>query len=134
MTTAPARSPHIPYTASAFRDLCEMVGPIGWQEHSACRTADWRLFSPPEDGERLRSYPVRAVEAAAFCRRCPVLADCRQFADENREVGVWAGTWRVLATTWRSKADSAEADPNYKITPLPLRLPAARKYVRSTTS
>lgn len=136
MTLAPARSPHIPYTASAFRDLCEMVGPPGWREHSACRNADWRLFSPPEDGERQRSYPTRAVEAAAYCRRCPVLEQCRTYADENREVGVWAGAWRnkINPTLHRGSDLPAADDPNYKITPIPLRLPAARKYVRSTAS
>jgi WhiB family redox-sensing transcriptional regulator len=55
-----------------------------WHQHGACRGADPSLFFP-EQGESVK-------EAKAVCARCPVRADCLDYAMENHEVvGIWGG-------------------------------------------
>lgn len=52
-----------------------------WQEHAACRGVGAHIF-----------YEARyADEAAAFCGRCPVTAECHDAAVAGGEHGVWAG-------------------------------------------
>ena len=55
-----------------------------WHQHGACRGADPNLFFP-ERGESVK-------EAKAVCERCPVRAECLDYAMENHEVvGIWGG-------------------------------------------
>ena len=55
-----------------------------WHQHGACRGADPNLFFP-ERGESVK-------EAKAVCARCPVRAECLDYAMENHEVvGIWGG-------------------------------------------
>ena len=55
-----------------------------WHQHGACRGADPNLFFP-ERGESVK-------EAKAVCARCPVRAECLEYALENHEVvGIWGG-------------------------------------------
>ncbi len=44
--------------------------------------------------------------AAALCRPCPVLALCRQAADEVKATYVWGGVDRTTATPTRPKRAS----------------------------
>ncbi len=55
----------------------------GWVSRALCRTTD-------PDGLFVRGAAQR--EAAAFCRRCPVMRECGAEALDNRvEFGVWGG-------------------------------------------
>jgi WhiB family transcriptional regulator, redox-sensing transcriptional regulator len=57
-----------------------------WRSMAACRTADPEIFFP-EAG----AYSGR--QAKLTCSRCPVRAECLQFAlDHGEEFGIWAGT------------------------------------------
>lgn len=59
--------------------------PAWWMEMAACRGADPDLFHP-QRGEDVEP-------AKAFCRECPVRADCLRHALVNCErYGVWGGT------------------------------------------
>ncbi|MFE5302301.1 WhiB family transcriptional regulator [Streptomyces sp. NPDC056632] len=51
------------------------------------------LFHPPDDAYRAREEPggERAGLARALCRPCPVLADCRTWARDRKEWGIWGG-------------------------------------------
>jgi WhiB family redox-sensing transcriptional regulator len=62
-----------------------------WQYDGACRGADPRIFFHPE-GARGPSKAKRESLALAYCRRCPVLRECREQAIDSREMyGVWGG-------------------------------------------
>jgi len=50
-----------------------------WQRHGACRGANPELFFHP-DGKRGPGHRRREQAAAAICRGCPVVADCRAHA------------------------------------------------------
>ena len=55
-----------------------------WHQHGACRGADPNLFFPAR-GESVK-------EAKAVCARCPVRAECLEYALTNQEkFGVWGG-------------------------------------------
>ncbi len=60
-----------------------------WRDHAACRDEDPELFFPA--GTR---GPARAqiARAKTVCRRCPVSAQCLQWAlDSGQDSGVWGG-------------------------------------------
>jgi WhiB family redox-sensing transcriptional regulator len=62
-----------------------------WQLRGACRGIDSSFFFHPE-GERGAARVRREARAKAVCRRCPVLADCRQHALTVQEpYGIWGG-------------------------------------------
>ena len=55
-----------------------------WHQHGACRGADPNLFFP-ERGESVK-------EAKAVCARCPVRAECLEYAlEQPGEIGIWGG-------------------------------------------
>ena len=55
-----------------------------WHQHGACRGADPNLFFPAR-GESVK-------EAKAVCARCPVRAECLEYALTNQEkFGIWGG-------------------------------------------
>lgn len=67
--------------------------PLDWQARAACRDADPDLFFPetggPDNGTN---------EALAICATCPVIAQCRAYADRvearygQSPHGVWGGS------------------------------------------
>lgn len=62
-----------------------------WQLHGACRGADGELFFHPP-GERGVEKERREEAARSFCRRCPVVEECRTYAlDTEQAYGVWGG-------------------------------------------
>jgi WhiB family transcriptional regulator, redox-sensing transcriptional regulator len=66
-------------------------GDWDWQLHAACRGLDTSNFYHPEN-ERGPSRARRESQAKAICARCPVIANCRQWALAAREpYGVWGG-------------------------------------------
>ena len=72
-----------------------------WHQHGACRGADPNLFFPKR-GDSVK-------EAKAVCARCPVRAECLEYALENHEsMGIWGGLSgrerRQLSRTGREAA------------------------------
>jgi WhiB family transcriptional regulator, redox-sensing transcriptional regulator len=58
---------------------------LDWQADAECKSTSPHLFFP-ERGESTK-------EAKAICGRCPVKAQCLEFAIENFErFGIWGGT------------------------------------------
>jgi WhiB family redox-sensing transcriptional regulator len=65
--------------------------PDSWAEQAACRHEDPDLFFPPEE-ERGRYAALRETLAKRICLRCPVLAECTDYAlTADERYGVWGG-------------------------------------------
>jgi len=79
-----------------------------WKREAECGTADPRLFEL-EDGEYWR--PGRFDAAAEICRRCPVLAQCDDYATRGKEKwGFWALKDRGEARYAQRVAQAAERE------------------------
>lgn len=62
--------------------------PGEWMNRGACRNAPTDLFFPEASG-----ITEQAKRAKAVCARCPVRAECREYAMAHKEIqGVWGGT------------------------------------------
>lgn len=104
------------WTITPRRDLVHILGlHETWRRDAACRDADPKLFDaagPREyGGQHSLGYPVRAREAAAYCRRCPVIAPCGVFADELNTEGFWAGMWRRRRSAGSRVTDKIPVPP-----------------------
>jgi Transcription factor WhiB len=85
--------------AASLPDVAELLRRPAWQKHAACRGMGVKDFFPPEGSSPLR--------AAAVCRRCPVAAECLQYALENPSLkGVWGGTSERARRRMRIALDS----------------------------
>ena len=63
-----------------------------WRFDAACRGADPALFFAPNYFEKRHEKAAREAVARVLCERCPVRADCLEFALEIREPhGFWGG-------------------------------------------
>ncbi|WP_371494104.1 WhiB family transcriptional regulator [Kitasatospora sp. NBC_00374] len=76
-------------------DISRLPGPFelywGWQADAACRELDSALFFHPP-GERGGPHDRRDAAAKRVCARCPVRAQCLDYALAAREpYGVWGG-------------------------------------------
>ncbi|WP_030244568.1 WhiB family transcriptional regulator [Streptomyces sp. NRRL S-350] len=76
-------------------DTTRLPGPFehrwSWQLKGTCRTVDSSVFFHPTN-ERGAAAKHREQVAKSVCARCPVLAQCRQYAMDVREpYGVWGG-------------------------------------------
>lgn len=70
-----------------------------WHLDAACRGMDVRLFFPGKSQVRLSNRAKRV------CARCPVQAECLEWAIENKEPGgVWGGTTERTRRELRSLA------------------------------
>lgn len=49
----------------------------GWMDHAACSGEDINLFFPPSAGEE---HQPQIEQAKEICRRCPVRAECLEYA------------------------------------------------------
>lgn len=70
-----------------------------WMSRAACGLADPAAFWPDEyntDPDKLRPGAGWADSAQQVCATCPVIADCREFADDKgvSDGAVWHGTVR----------------------------------------
>lgn len=67
----------------------------------------------------IKDVDTARLAAYRFCRGCPLLAECRAYADAGKEEGVWGGQLRKRKS-WR----------NYQVTdlfaPLPQRRPVRK--------
>ena len=63
--------------------------PMNWRHQAACRDHDPELW--------FSGNPFEQAAALAVCRQCPVIDECRQFADHNNRIngyplqGIWGG-------------------------------------------
>ncbi len=60
-----------------------------WMSDAACAGQTEHFFPP--HGEQADARHVREARAAAICRTCPVILDCRSYARRHREQGFWGG-------------------------------------------
>jgi WhiB family redox-sensing transcriptional regulator len=62
---------------------------MDWRHHAACRDEDPELFFPVgTSGPAL----LQITEAKSVCRRCPVNAECLNWAlASGQDAGVWGG-------------------------------------------
>jgi len=88
-----------PSLSAYFRDLDP--GTPAWQDEALCAQADPELWFPEKGGS------VR--EAKKVCRRCPVRAECLEYALEHDErFGLWGGlSERERRNLKRRLADAA---------------------------
>jgi WhiB family transcriptional regulator, redox-sensing transcriptional regulator len=62
---------------------------VPWWHRAACRGHQIDLFFPAGDTS---PYAAQIKEAKAICARCPVHAECLQYALRRPEkYGIWAG-------------------------------------------
>jgi WhiB family redox-sensing transcriptional regulator len=62
-----------------------------WSLNAACIGTETSTFYPA-DGERGMRRRVREAKAKAICSRCPVIAECLQWAIATNEPwGLWGG-------------------------------------------
>ena len=80
-------------TGSAAFNLPE----IGeWVHRSACRDADPEMFAlSTRTGAPSAATLNRYRLAAAYCDRCPVMAECAVVAEDSQHVGIWGGQLRL---------------------------------------
>lgn len=63
--------------------------PMNWRHQAACRDHDPELW--------FSGKPYEQAAALAVCRQCPVIDECRAFADDNNRIngyplqGIWGG-------------------------------------------
>lgn len=63
---------------------------LGWMNSAACHGEEVELFfGPPSEREPERT--LREEVAKSICYRCPVMADCREYALVYPQKGVWGG-------------------------------------------
>jgi WhiB family redox-sensing transcriptional regulator len=67
-----------------------LVTSYAWQNDGLCRQLPTDVFF---DSERARGHRRELREEAAkrVCRRCPVIAECREHALAAEDFGVWGG-------------------------------------------
>jgi WhiB family redox-sensing transcriptional regulator len=69
-----------------------------WELSAACKGTDTSAFYPA-DKERGVSRRVREAKAKAICGRCPVIAECLEWAIKTNEPwGMWGGMSREERT------------------------------------
>ncbi len=76
-----------------------------WRSRAACLSADPELFFPlTSAGPSVRQI----AQAKTVCRRCPVRAECLDFALATRQPhGVWGGTSELDRSRMRAAAARA---------------------------
>jgi WhiB family transcriptional regulator, redox-sensing transcriptional regulator len=63
-----------------------------WQQYGLCRAEDSTVFFPPAHFEHKPEREAREAKAKEICMRCPVRAECLDWALDTREpFGVWGG-------------------------------------------
>lgn len=71
-----------------------------WQQHGLCRRADNVVtedfyvegkYRSGREGRTSRTESNHLQKLRALCAACPVSEQCDTFADENHELGFWAG-------------------------------------------
>ena len=85
-----------------------------WVDEALCAQTDPEIFHPGK-GQSSR-------DAAAICGRCPVTADCLDWALRHKESGIWGGTSE-------NQRKHLRRELGIRLTPAPpapLRIPGGR--------
>lgn len=64
-------------------------GDLAWADKAECVGLTEMFFGELKEKPHIRK--TREQAAITICKTCPVMLQCRQFARENRELGVWGG-------------------------------------------
>jgi WhiB family transcriptional regulator, redox-sensing transcriptional regulator len=68
------------------------IGDVSWRVLAACRGDDAAWFFPPPHFERKPEKDFREGRAREICGRCPVRAECLDYALAVAEPhGIWGG-------------------------------------------
>ena len=93
--------------APDFPTLSELIGWPGWMDRAACRGVDLATFF------NVVNWRLKDRTIVAYCLRCPVLAECREYAIADPDIeGLWAGTMpsdrkRIRRKrAWQAKLDA----------------------------
>lgn len=62
---------------------------LSWASRGECQGLSEMFFG--QLGEKPHIRQQREAAAIAICKTCTVVYKCRQFARENRELGIWGG-------------------------------------------
>lgn len=60
-----------------------------WSEQAACKGYSHLFY--PNDSERPQARDKREQKAKTLCAVCPVLEQCRDYARNHSEFGIWGG-------------------------------------------
>jgi WhiB family redox-sensing transcriptional regulator len=63
------------------------VGDLKWASKAQCIGNTEIFFGVTREKTHIRR--MREAAAIAICNQCSVMAECRQFARDNSELGVW---------------------------------------------
>jgi WhiB family redox-sensing transcriptional regulator len=63
----------------------------GWMKQSACTGKTDLFFIKDRGKENASQRRVRERTALDICSRCHVILECRQYARDNNEQGIWGG-------------------------------------------
>jgi WhiB family transcriptional regulator, redox-sensing transcriptional regulator len=69
-----------------------------WMQDAACHGRGDLFFGPRN--ERPPSRHRRERAAKEVCSACPAMSECRDYARENRERGVWGGETDEERSIW----------------------------------
>lgn len=62
---------------------------LRWMDRGACRGMTYLFF--PLTAERPQARERREAQARSVCASCAVQVQCREFAREHHEYGLWGG-------------------------------------------
>jgi len=96
-----------------------------WFDNAACRGESTELFYQPDWECKDGGAPPlwTPAPALAICDRCPVVAECRKWATDTSQAGVWGGTTEEERRRIRRRATRStgpgqpRAGGSYTITP-----------------
>jgi hypothetical protein len=92
-------------TPSGIDGLLDVIRQESWRDFALCAQTDPDSFYPEKGG--------RTKDAKATCKRCPVIAECREYALEADERdGIWGGmTPRARRRIVRERRMREPAEP-----------------------
>lgn len=64
---------------------------FAWADRARCRGADPKQFQAPFGEEAADRHAREEAAKARYCDHCEVSQECREWAREHHEYGVWGG-------------------------------------------
>lgn len=75
-----------------------------WTQRAECRGApDPEIFFPLTTIGRVRSSPTNSEPAKEWCKACPVVRQCLEFALDVDAEGVWGGVYFAASRARRKE-------------------------------
>jgi WhiB family redox-sensing transcriptional regulator len=74
--------------------IAEERATAAWQADAACAGSDPSWWFPESGCGRNWWLTPESLMALQICNECPVRRECGDFADREREVGIWGGEFR----------------------------------------